>query len=623
MALPGTMGKILVVDLTTGDMKFEHPADDVYLTWLGGYGLGVHCLYKMLRPGIDPLGPENVLGFFAGLLTGTGGITANRYVVVGKSPKTGGWGDANSGGTFGPAIKGAGVDGILFTGQSEQPVYLMIQGGKAELLPADELWGLDTNETEDRMAQLHGQDTHVAAIGPAGERQNLLACIINDRGRAAGRSGLGAVMGSKRLKAIVLCDGINSVPIADPDGMKESMQRHREFLGTQPRYKIMRQYGTCGSMAGLAMKGDTPIKNWGGTAEVDFPTVGKISDDTAISIEHKKYACWKCPLACGGITRVDDGPYACEGHKSEYETLGAFGSMCLNDDLASINYCNNLCNHLGLDTIGTGGTIAFAIECFENGLISAEQTGGIELRWGNAEAIVEMVRLIGRREGFGAVLADGVAKAAQRIGQGSEQYAIHVGGEELPMHDPRRVPSAATTYKMDATPGRHTQVSTWISELGAGPPDLVDQPQPEHFYPGKGEAHARVNNYFQVGQVAGMCMFALLTLKPESVAESLTHVTGQKFTLDDVLTAGARIAAMRTVFNLREGIRAIDRKIPDRVIGNPPLEQGPTAGRTVEVDAHVEDYLKAMGWDTKTGIPTDETLKNLGLDFVIGDIHSA
>ncbi|HYW78590.1 MAG TPA: aldehyde ferredoxin oxidoreductase C-terminal domain-containing protein, partial [Thermoguttaceae bacterium] len=347
------------------------------------------------------------------------------------------------------------------------------------------------------------------------------------------------------------------------------------------------------------------------------------SDDAAISIEQKKYACWKCPLACGGITRVDDGPYACEeGHKSEYETLGAFGTMCLNDNLASINYCNDLCNRLGLDTIGTGGTIAFAIECFENGLIDGEQTGGIELRWGNHEAIVEMVRLIARREGFGAVLADGVAKAAERIGQGSEQYAIHVGGEELPMHDPRRVPSASVTYKMDATPGRHTQVSTWISELGAGPPDLVEQPQPEHFYPGKGKAHARMNNYFQTGQSAGMCMFALLTLKPDSVAESLTHVTGQKFSLDDVLSTGRRLATMRTVFNAREGIRAIDRKIPGRVIGDPPLEHGPTAGRTVEVEAHTEDYLKAMGWDTKTGIPTDETLRELGLDFVIEDIRS-
>ncbi len=620
MSVPGTTGKILLVDLTSQTTKIEEPADELYLKFLGGYGLGAYYLYKMQRPGVDPLGPENTLGFFTGLMTGTAGITTNRYIVVAKSPKTGGWGDANSGGTFGPAMKTAGFDGILFTGQSDRPVYLAVSQGKAELLPADELWGLDTTETEDRLIETHGPDAHTACIGPAGERMSLLSCIINDRGRAAGRSGLGAVMGSKRLKAVVLLDGIKEVPVADPDGMKDAMRRHRDFLKEQPRWKVMRQYGTCGSMAGLAMKGDSPTKNWSGTAEIDFPTVGQISDDSVIALEHKKYACWRCPMACGGLTRVEEGPFPSDGHKPEYETLGVFGSMCLNDNLESIVLCNDLCNRAGLDTIGTGGTVAFAIECFENGLIDANDTGGLELRWGNAEAIVELTRAIGRREGFGEVLADGVMRAAERIGKGADQYAIHVGGEELPMHDPRRVPSAATTYKMDATPGRHTQVSTWISELGAGPPELVEQPQPQHHYPGKGEMHARMNNFFHVGQSAGMCMFILLTLRPDGLCDSLSHVTGTKFTLDDVLTTGRRIATLRTAFNLREGIRNIDIKVPDRVLGIPPLPKGPTAGCSVELDIQVEDYLRAMGWDTKTGIPTQETLKQLGLDFVADDL---
>ena len=620
MSVPGTTGKILLVDLTSQTTKIEEPADELYLKFLGGYGLGAYYLYKMQRPGVDPLGPENTLGFFTGLMTGTAGITTNRYIVVAKSPKTGGWGDANSGGTFGPAMKTAGFDGILFTGQSDRPVYLAVSQGKAELLPADELWGLDTTETEDRLIETHGPDAHTACIGPAGERMSLLSCIINDRGRAAGRSGLGAVMGSKRLKAVVLLDGIKEVPVADPDGMKDAMRRHRDFLKEQPRWKVMRQYGTCGSMAGLAMKGDSPTKNWSGTAEIDFPTVDRISDDRVIALEHKKYACWRCPMACGGLTRVEEGPFPSDGHKPEYETLGVFGSMCLNDNLESIVLCNDLCNRAGLDTIGTGGTVAFAIECFENGLIDANDTGGLELRWGNAEAIVELTRAIGRREGFGEVLADGVMRAAERIGKGADQYAIHVGGEELPMHDPRRVPSAATTYKMDATPGRHTQVSTWISELGAGPPELVEQPQPQHHYPGKGEMHARMNNFFHVGQSAGMCMFILLTLRPDGLCDSLSHVTGTKFTLDDVLTTGRRIATLRTAFNLREGIRNIDIKVPDRVLGIPPLPKGPTAGCSVELDIQVEDYLRAMGWDTKTGIPTQETLKQLGLDFVADDL---
>ncbi len=623
MSLPAAMGKILWVDLTTGQTRIERPGDELYLSYLGGYGLGAYYLYKTQKPRVDPLGPENTLGLLSGLLTGTGGITSNRYVVVAKSPKTGGWGDANSGGTFGPAVKGAGLDGIFFTGRSERPIYLLVRNGRAELLPAEDWWGLDTTETDDRARRLHGPQARTACIGPAGEKLSLLSGIINEKGRAAARSGLGAVMGSKNLKAVVLCDGGREVPVADPQGMSEAMDRHREFLKSSRRWAVMRQYGTCGSMAGLAIKGDTPTKNWSGTAQLDFPTVGKISDDAVIGLEYKKYACWRCPMGCGGLTRVENGPFACEGHKPEYETLGAFGSMCLNDNLQSIHLCNELCNRAGLDTIGTGATLAFAIECYENGLISLEDTGGIELRWGNARAIVQLTRLIGRREGFGAVLADGVRKAAQRIGRGAEQYAVHVGGEELPMHDPRLLPGAATSYKMDATPGRHTQVSTWISELGAGPPDLIEQPQPQHHYPGKGKAHVTINNYFHVGQSAGLCMFVLLTLRPDFVTDSLTHATGHSFSLDDVLTTGARIAALRTAFNLREGIRNVELEVPRRVLGDPPLKHGPTAGRTVDLDAQVEDYLEAMGWDPKSGVPRQNTLRKLGLDFVTGDLPAA
>lgn len=622
MAVPGTAARILRVDLASGQTEVESPEDDVYLTYLGGYGLGSYLLYKMQPAGADPLGPENTLGFFAGLLTGTGGITSNRYVVVAKSPKTGAWGDANSGGTFGPVMKAAGLDGILVTGQSPTPVYLLYREGKAEILPADDWWGLDTAETDDRVAELYGPHACAAVIGPAGEKMSLLSCVINEKYRAAGRSGLGAVMGSKRLKAVVVVgDGNFDVPIADAQGYKQAMARHREFLKTQPRWAVMRQYGTCGSMAGLLAKGDTPTKNWAGVGERDFPTVKKISDDAVIAIEKKKYACWRCPIACGGLTEVAEGPFAAAGHKPEYETLGAFGSMCLNDDLASINLCNDICNRAGLDTISTGSSVAFAIECFENGLVSLDDTGGIELRWGNAEAIVRLTRAIAAREGFGAVLADGTGRAAERIGRGAEQYAMQVGGEELPMHDPRLVPGIATSYKMDATPGRHTQISTWILELGSGPPDLVEQPQPQHHYPGKGEAHARINNYFHAAQSAGMCMFALLTLKPDALTDSLTYVTGQRFTLDDVLLSGARIAALRTAFNHREGVRNIDFRLPDRVIGRPPLDAGPTEGRSLDIDAQVQDYLAAMGWDAHTGAPTKETLLKLGLDFVASGLY--
>jgi len=623
MAVPGTTGKVLWVDLASGESRVERPDDEVYLKYVGGYGLGVYFLYRNQAAGVDPLGPGNTLGFFAGLLTGTPGITSNRFIAVAKSPKTGGWGDANCGGSFGPALKTAGYDGLLLTGQCERPSYLLVKDGRAELHPAEDLWGLEANATEDRLRERHGKDVRVASIGPAGERLSLLAAIIHDKGRAAARSGLGAVMGSKRLKAVVLADGVKQTPIADPEGMKEAIARHREFLKTTSRWEPMRTYGTAGALAGLTAKGDTPVKNWAGTAERDFPQATKISDDAVVRYERKKYACWRCPMACGGLMQIDEGPFACEAHKPEYETLGAFGTMCLNDDVESIIHANELCNRLGLDTIGTGCTVAFALECFDRGLITPEDTGGLALRWGDAAAIVELTRRIGLREGIGDLLADGTRRAAERLGRGAEEFAIHVGGEELPMHDPRLVPSAATTYQMDATPGRHTQVGSWILELSSGVPGLTEQPQPQHYTPDKAYHHARMNNYFHVAHTAGMCMFALLALAPEVVTDSLTHVTGRTWTLDEVLETGRRIATLRIAFNLREGLRNVEIPFPGRALGDPPLEHGPSAGRTVELARQNRDYLAEMGWDPATGVPKRETLEELGLGFVVGDLAAA
>jgi len=620
MAVPGTAGKVLWVDLPNGESRIEQPADEVYARYVGGYGLGAYFLYRHQPAGVDPLGPENILGFFTGLLTGTPGITSNRFIVVGKSPKTGGWGDANCGGSFGPALKTSGYDGLLLTGQCQHPSYLLLHNGRVELHPADGLWGLDTHDTEDRLKERHGRDARIASIGPAGERLSLLAAIIHDKGRAAARSGLGAVMGSKRLKAVVLADGAGQTPIADPDGMKASIARHRESLQQSSRFEPMRQYGTCGSTAGLTAKGDTPVRNWAGVGERDFTTADLISDDAVIRYERKKYACWRCPMACGGLMQVDDGPYAGESHKPEYETLGAFGSMCLNDNVESIIHLNDLCNRLGLDTIGAGGTVAFALECYEKGLITPEQTDGLFLNWGNARSIVELTRRIGLREGIGDLLADGAQRAAERIGDGAGEFAIHVGGEELPMHDPRLVPSAATTYQLDATPGRHTQISAWILELSSGVPGRCGQAQPQHYTPDKAVHHARMNNYFHVGQSAGMCMFALLALGPEIVVDSLAHVTGRPWTLDEVLATGRRIATLRIAFNLREGVRNVELAVPGRAYGNPPLKSGPTAGRTVELVRQNRDYLAEMGWDSETGTPTSETLAALGLEFVEKDL---
>lgn len=620
MAVSGTMGKVLWVDLTTQELRVETPDDEIYLNYLGGYGMGAFYLYKHQKPNVDPLGPGNHLGFFTGVLTGTPGISTNRYTVVAKSPKTGTWGDANSGGEFGPYMKNAGFDGVIFTGISEKPVYLLLKDGEAKLLPADEWWGKDSLFIDDETKKLYGPKTRSTCIGPAGERLSLLSCIINDRGRAAGRSGLGAVMGSKRLKAIVV-SGSEPITMADPDSMKSYNAEHRKKMREAGIIQFLSQYGTAGMPAGACASGDTPIKNWGGVPD-DFPGVAKISDDAVLKIQNKKYACWRCPIGCGGETEVTEGDMQSKGHKPEYETLGAFGTMCLNDCLASISLCNAICNEYGLDTISTGCTLAFAVECYENGLITKEDTDGIELNWGNGKAIADVTLQIAQGTGFGGrVLADGMKIAAERIGKGAEQYAIHIQGEEIPMHDPRLNPGLATSYKMDATPGRHTQMGAWSFEAAMCPPGLIPKEFKRYEYSGKGEAHRIISNNFHVANAAGQCMFAWIPLEPEVMVKSLTYTTGHEYTLDELDKIGARLATLRMAFNLREGMKNIDFHVPGRMLGNPPLEAGPLKGVTVDMDTQVREYLEAMGWDTETGIPTEETLRKLDLDFVVEDIY--
>ena len=619
MAVPGTMGKLLVVDLKSRQLSVETPSDEEYLEYLGGYGLGAYYLYKHQKPGADALGPDNLLGFFTGVLTGTSAITGNRYFVVGKSPKTGTWGDANSGGTFGPRMKAAGFDAVVFKGTSEKPVYLLLRDGEAELLPADDWWGLDTNETEDKVQEIYGNQAGVASIGAAGEHVSLLACVINDKGRAAGRSGLGAVMGSKKLKAVVAVGSAQVTP-ADPEGLKESISEQRDFMKKQGMFEVLNQYGTAGMTAGSTASADCPIKNWGGVPD-DFTTASKISDDAVMTIQKRKYACWRCPIGCGGETVVQEGPNASDTHKPEYETLGAFGTLCLNDDLASINMCNEICNRQGMDTISTAGTVAFAIECYENGLITDEDTGGIKLNWGNAEAIVEITRQIARNTGFGKVLADGVKVAAERIGKGAEKYAIHVAGEEVPMHDPRLNPGLAASYQMDATPGRHTQMSSWTVEAQFSPPGLVTEEIDKYKYSGKGNVYRTVAGHYHAASSAGMCLFAWAVLKPEALTDTLKGVTGHAYSLADIQKIGDRIAALRIAFNLREGFRNVDIRMHGRLTGSPPLEAGPLKGVTIDTKTQVKDFLTAMGWDPETGVPTKETLESLDLDFVAADLH--
>jgi len=607
------MGKLLFVDLSKGELKDEALDDKLCRDFIGGYGIGARIIYSRQKAGVDPLGPENIFGILTGPLTGTPALSGTRYTVVGKSPLTGTWGDANSGGYFGPHLKFAGYDGVLATGISEKPVYIFIKDGKAELRDATHLWGKDTFETEDILKSELGKKLEVVCIGPSGENLSLIAAVMNNKGRAAGRSGIGAIMGSKKLKAIAVT-GNMKIPLADE---KRAKELRRKYLGelAGPLVNIFRNFGTPALTAECAHSGDSPVKNWGGVGVVDFPDAELIGLDPVMERQSKAFACFRCPFGCGGHMKGGtEYEYEAGAHKPEYETLCMFGTNCLNTNLESIIKANDICNRYGLDTISTGATISFAIECYENGLITKKDTDGIEMTWGNHKAIVAMTEKLAKREGFGIVLADGAKVAADKIGKGSEKYAIHIQGQEVPAHDPKLGYHFATTYRLDPTPARHTQGGE-----GFVAPGLVEFDDTS--FSGRGEAHRRGSNFFQIVNASGMCMFMYMALPAAKVvAELISAVTGWDVTMDELIKTGERIQNLRHAFNLREGLNPLQFKVPDRLLGRPPQKEGPLAGVTVDEDTMIKEYLAAMDWDAKTAKPSKKKLQELGLDDVAKDL---
>ena len=620
----GFTGKILKVDLTHGKVHEETLDESFYRTWLGGYGLGARIIYSDIALKIDPLGPGNILGFATGLLTGTLTPLGSGFSAVGKSPLTGTWGDSRAGGFFGSELKFAGFDAVFFHGRSSKPVYLWINDGEATIKDALSIWGRDTFETEDIIREQHSdKGIQIASIGPAGEKLSLISSIMTDKGRAAARSGLGAIAGSKRLKAVAV-RGTGRIPIEKKEKVTELRRKFikiaREERG--PYWEYFTKYGTSGSTEMLSLTGDSPCKNWTGAGNIDFSNATRISDDNVIRYQTGKYACHGCPMACGGHAKIETGSYMFEGMKPEYETLAAFGTLCLNDDLESIMFVNDVCNRYGLDTISTGSIIAFAIECYENGLITKEDMEGIELTWGNADAIVEMTEKIAKREGFGAILADGVKVAAEKIGKDADKYALHVAGQELPMHDPKLIPAYGNAYVVDATPGRHTQgYSIYLDELpGVEMPPLGD----ERDCRGKGAANAYMSHFNHVVNALGVCQFPSNLIVIEGIpnhADFVNSVTGWKTTMQALLVCGERIACMRQAFNVREGFTPADFKLPARAFGKPPLAKGPLKDVTIEIENWVKEYHEYADWDYETGKPSAKKLIQLGLEDVAKDLY--
>jgi aldehyde:ferredoxin oxidoreductase len=621
----GYAGRILFADLTTGTIKKEAPSDSVYRDFIGGTGLGIRMLYEHMKPKADPLGPENVLGFVTGPLTATPTPGSGRFTVVTKSPLTGAWADANAGGFWGPELKWAGYDGVFISGASPKPVYLFISGDKAEIRDASHLWGKDANETDDILQRELGRpQARVACIGPAGEACSLISGIVNERGRIAARSGVGAVMGSKRLKAVVVRGDKKKIAVAEPEKLKSVREVFTKKLKNSQFHQGLTAAGTGGGTSFLLSIGDCPTKNWNATGTESMPTAANLDSANMDKYKLKSYGCHTCPVRCGAIIQAKEGPFATNGevHRPEYETLAALGTLCLNDSVESVIRANEICNLYGLDTMAVGNVIAFAMECYENGLIDKRDSDGIELTWGNAEAVVSLAEKIAKREGFGAVLADGVEKAAERIGKGAEKYAIHVHGHRLPYHDPRNSPSKGTIYMADAQPAAHMDTEgTALLEQGIalGSDPLLQPIKLEAYgdYGSKGPMYATGAAYYQLLSSAGLCsLYTVAFAVP--VVELIAPVTGWDFSWEEGLKAGRRILTLRQAFNSREGLSPAEFKLPERV--TVPQAVGPAAGAKVNFNALKKGYFEAMGWDIKSGKPYRQTLIEMGLDQLASDL---
>jgi aldehyde:ferredoxin oxidoreductase len=649
---PGVMGKVLWVDLTNGTIREEHIPESVYRRFLSGVGLAAYLLYREIPPGAEPLGPDNVLGFVSGLLNGTTSLFTGRWMAVGKSPLTGGWGEANCGGTLASAIKRSGYDGVFFKGVSPRPVYLSVINGQAKLQAADDLWGCDTTETDQRLRTAF-PNTAVACIGPAGERLSLIAAISNDGGRMAARSGLGAVMGAKRLKAVVLA-GNQKMTIYDKEEMQRLSQKAlsyirmevplpsgkvTRYIGTLMRllpfqwaqdgmlYKwLLQRWGTI-SMNQISVEmGDAPIQNWRGTsADYPFRQSDSSNPDRITQYETKKYHCRACALGCGGTVSNE---VVQESHKPEYETVLAWGGLLLNQDLESIFAINERLNRAGMDSISAGGTVAFAIECAERGLFTEEQLDGLDLKWGNSRAIQALLERMIAREGIGDLLADGSRAAAARLGHGAETYAVQAGGQELAMHDGRNDPGFALHAVVEPMPGRHTNGSQLYYEMFQLWTRVSGLPRAKLLY-GKASKYAAsgqqgrdkaisavaCSRFSQVMNGAGLCLFGgFIGVQRLPIFEWLNAVTGWQETPDGYMQAGARVQALKQLFNARHGLPP-RHAINLRAIGLPAQKRGANRGRSLDMDSMVRLYWAAAGWDVETGLPTDEVIKELALSI--------
>ena len=616
----GYMGRILRVDLTNGKVSEEKLNEDDCRMYLGGSGLATKYLFDEVPEGADPLGADNELIFMTGPLTGTESPSAGRYCVVTKSPLTGFWAEANSGGSWGVCLKRAGFDGIIFRGISPRPVYLVVDDGKAELRDAGHLWGKGVSETDRLVKEDLGEDFNVACIGISGENLVKYAAIINDVHRAAGRCGVGAVMGSKRLKAVA-AGGMQEISIANMDVFSEISRRNYDLVNESMLKITLETYGTAMTTDLVNVRGGFPTRNWQTGVFPDIDKISGITLESTLLVDRKH--CYACPISCCRVSVVRSGPYACKGEGPEFETIGAFGAMCALESLEAITLAHNLCDDYGLDVISTGSTIAFATECYERGILTRAETDGLELRFGDPDPVIELIHRIAKREGIGDLLAEGTRRTATRLGKGTEVFAMNVKGLELPAYDPRAAKICGLAFATANRGGDH--ITAYIEG-----PAFIDIPfpvvedsrieEPMMEVPAEAKVVKDLEDALTVFDCVGTCKFMGMALSAEDWVDMISNCLGWEFSVSDFRKAGERVYNLARAFSVRDGLVRADDTLPRRLLEE-PLPEGPAAGHKVErLDEMLDAYYGFRGWDAKTGKPTAAKLRELGLDYVIDKI---
>ncbi len=618
--LKGYAGRILRVDLSTGTADSEAVPEEWARAFFGGRGFAADLLARELAAGTDPLGPGNKFVIATGPLAGSGVAGSTRHITACRSPLTGGWGEANAAGRFGPMMKAAGFDAIVVEGRADRPVYLWVTGGRVEVRDASGVWGLFTADAREALLRETHPGAEAAVIGPAGERGCLFACVISENDRAAGRSGTGAVMGSKNLKAVVV-HGEDPAPVHDEERLAALRKEIVRLCLEHPNCRGLRENGTANGIGPHDALGMFPHRNF---REGTSPRVGEVDGPTMTrTILSGRKACRGCPVACRRVVEVREGPFAVDPRYGgpELETIGALGTCVGLYDLRAIAKANELCNKYGLDTINTGLSIAWAMECSERGILTRADAGGLDLTWGNAETVLALIRQIAEGEGLGALLGKGLKAASAEVGRGSEEFAMQVKNQAFPVHMPRGKVGQGLSYATSNRGACHTQgIHDTSIEAGKTAPEIGFTDR----YRGlssrskelKAEVEALAQNYRAAQDSLIVCRFTSWDYGPTTPAmlcEVLHAVTGWDVTPEELMLVGERVFNLCRLFNLREGFGRKDDTLPTRCGTN--LPEGPCRDSVItkaDLDRMLDEYYDFRGW-TRDGVPTDETLRRLGL----------